>query len=231
MGCKLSTSWIRPAIDYYKIFFGDTADIVIDVGTRDGDDAFLISNELNSKYIYAIDAREEAVEETKNKYSNFNIFHTAISDYIGTTKFCSVISDDKDYAGSSSISNYKFAREEYKHKIIEVPVTTMDTFIEQNNLAFKFLDFVKVDIEGYTWEFLKGFQNHMNNVKMFHLETEIRSTHKKHKNSKEIKKYLKSKNFILVGTQYEWDSEIEDQIWINKYLINDEKERNKWLRS
>jgi len=226
----LSNYWIKPVIDYYKIFFGDVADIVIDVGTRDGDDAFLIQNELNSKYIYAIDAREEAANETKNKYPNFNVFHTAISDFMGTTNFCSVVSEDKDYSGSSSIYNYKFKRKEYAHEIIEVPVTTMDNFIETNNLDYKFLDVVKVDIEGYTWEFLQGFNKHMNNVKLFHLETEKISTHKKHKNSEKIKDFMQEKNFILVGTQYEWDKTIEDQIWINKYLINSITERNKWLK-
>lgn len=229
MGIKLSNSWIKPAIDYYKIFFGDRADIVIDIGTRDGDDAFAIKNELQSTHVYAIDARSEAANQTKIKYPEFNVFNTAISDFVGVTKFCSILSEDKDYAGSSSISNYKFNRKEYEHEVIQVPVTTMDDFIEDNNLAFKFLDFVKVDIEGYTWQFLQGFQNHMNNVKLFHLETEKQPTHIDHRNSSFIKNFMYEKNFILVGTQYEWDKTIEDQIWVNKYLINDEKERLKWL--
>lgn len=226
----MSALWIQPVIDYYKIFFGNDADIVIDVGTRDGDDANIIATQLNSKYIYAIEARPEAAYETKIKYPNFNVYQTAISDYIGTTRFCSVTSEDKDYAGSSSIYNYKFKRDEYKHEVIEVPVITMDKFIEENNLDYRFLDIVKVDIEGYTWEFLQGFSKHINNVKLFHLETEKGSTHRGHKNSEEIKNFMFSKNFILVGTQYEWDKEIEDQIWINKYLINSELERKKWLR-
>lgn len=230
IGGKMSNAWIQPVIDYYKIFFGNDADIIIDVGTRDGDDAYLISSQLNSKQVYAIDARESAVKETKERYKEFNVFHTAISDYIGTTDFCSVTSSDKDYSGSSSIFNYKFSRKEYEHEKITVPVITMDKFIEQNNLEFKFLDLVKVDIEGYSWQFLQGFEKHINNVKMFHIETEKQPTHKEHRGSNMIKTFLYEKNFILVGTQYEWDKVIEDQIWVNKYLINNEKERNKWLK-
>ena len=49
---------------------------------------------------------------------------------------------------------------------------------------------MKVDIEGYTCEFLQGFNKHMNNVKLFHLETEKISTHKKHKNSEKIKDFI-----------------------------------------
>jgi FkbM family methyltransferase len=226
----MSNAWISPVIEYYKIFFGNAADIVIDVGTREGDDAYLIKQRLITKNIYAIDAREEAAKLTKEKYPDFNVFYTAISNYTGITNFCSVISEDPDYVGSSSIYNKKFRRKEYKHNVIEVPVTTMDNFIESNNLSYKFLDIVKVDIEGYTFQLLEGFTKHINNVKMFHLETEKKSTHKKHVNSESVAEYMRSKNFVLVGTQYEWGSEIEDQIWINKYLINDEKERLKWRK-
>lgn len=226
----MSTNWIQPAIDYYKIFFGDTADIVIDIGTRDGDDAFAIMTQLNSKDVYAVDARAEAANIAKMKYPNFNVFHTAISDFIGTTDFCAIDSDDEDYVGSSAISSYKFVRKEYQHNIIQVPVTTMDDFVEENNLAFKYLDFVKVDIEGYSWQFLQGFEKHINNVKFFHIETERQPTHENHRNSNIIKTFMYDKNFILVGTQYEWDKTIEDQIWVNKFLINNEKERLKWLK-
>ncbi len=227
----MSNPWISPVIEYYKIFFGNAADIVIDVGTRDGNDAALIQQKLQTKHIYAIDARESAAKETKELHPDFNVFYTAISNYNGVTTFCSVLSDDPDYAGSSSIYNKKFRRKEYKHEVIEVPVKTMDDFIDENDLAYKFLDIVKVDIEGYTFQFLQGFNKHINNVKLFHLETEKKSTHKKHANSDEIVDYLNSKNFILVGTQHEWDHDIQDQIWVNKYLINDMKERAKWLRS
>lgn len=226
----MSNAWISPLIEYYKIFFGNAADIIIDVGTREGDDAYLIKQRLITKHIYAIDAREEAAILTKEKYPDFNVFYTAISNYSGTTNFCSVISEDPDYVGSSSIYNKKFKRKEYKHEVIQVPVTTMDNFIEENGLSYKFLDIVKVDIEGYTFQLLEGFTKHLNNVKMFHLETEKKSTHKKHVNSESIADYMRSKNFVLVGTQYEWGSEIEDQIWVNKYLINDEKERLKWRK-
>lgn len=226
----MSVDWISPVIEYYKIFFGEDADIIIDVGTRDGDDAYLMKERLNGIHIYAIDARKEAAEETKNKYPDFNVFETAISNYIGTTKFYSVISEDKDYSGSSSIYNKKFRRKEYKHEVIEVPVTTMDNFIESNNLDYKYLDIVKVDIEGYTYQFLEGFTKHMNNVKLFHLETEKYSTHKNHRNNDEIAELLQRNAFVLVAKQYEWGSDIEDQIWVNKYLINTDKERDKWLK-
>lgn len=231
IGNVLSNLWISPVVEYYKIFFGDAADIIIDVGTRDGDDAAFIQSSLVTKEIYAIEARQKAAALTKIKHPDFHVFPIAISNFNGTTKFCSVISEDPDYSGSSSFYNKKFVRKEYEYEEIVVNVITMDTFIEKNKLDYKFIDIVKVDIEGYTFEFLQGYEKHINNVKLFHLETEHRPTHSKHVNSSQIADYMRSKNFVLAGTQYEWGCDIEDQIWINKYLINNEGERKKWLRS
>lgn len=217
----MSNLWLEPVVEYYKIFFGDNADIVIDVGTRDGEDANFIKEKLNSKKVYAIDARENAVKETKTKYPDFMVFHTAITNYDGITSFCEVISDDKDYAGSSSIYNNKFERPEYEHLVIEVPTIRMKTFMDRHGLYDKTIDIMKVDIEGYTAQFLYSMDQYIYNVKMFHLETEKEATHDDHKNNLEVASYMREKGFRLIATQYEWDEEIEDQIWINKNFIEE----------
>lgn len=215
----MSNSWLNPLVNYYKIFFGEKANIIIDVGTRDGDDAFFLQQLLNANEIYTIDAREKAVQETINKYPNFKTFHTAIANYDGFTQFCEVISEDKDYAGSSSISNYKFSRPEYEHIIIEIPVLRMKTFMDRNDLYNKVIDIIKIDIEGYTAQFLYSMDQYIYNVKMFHMETEKNATHKDHRNSADVASYMREKGFMLVATQYEWGEEIEDQIWVNKKFL------------
>jgi FkbM family methyltransferase len=208
-------------VSYYKIFFGNTADIIIDVGTRDGDDAEYLRKSLKAKSVFAIDARHEAIEQTKKKYPDFNVFETAIANYNGTTSFCVIKSKDKDYAGSSSIYNNKFDRPEYPYETIEVPVITMKKFIEDNGLQDSIIDFIKVDIEGYTAQFLYGLGNYINNVKFFHLETEKYPTHDDHRNSADVADYIRKKGFKLVATQYEWGEDIEDQMWINEALCQE----------
>lgn len=218
---------MMPVIQYYKIFFGNVANILIDVGTRDGDDAFCISSELSSSIVYGIEARPDAAIEAQNKYPTFRISNIAVSNFLGKTKFCSVLSENKNLAGSSSFYNYKFSNPDYAYKTIEVDTITMDSFIEVNNLKNDIIDFIKVDIEGYTWEFLNGFSKYLNNVKFFHMETEKSPTHENHKNNEKIKIFMESNGFILVGTQFEWDKEIEDQIWVNKTFITNKEELKK----
>ena len=206
-------------VEKYKTYFGDTANLIIDVGTRDGDDAEFFREQLNATDIYAIDANPLAIEQAKTKYPNFNIFETAISNYNGTTKFVQIVSDDKDHAGSSSIENYSFF-EEAQYNTIEVPVITMSKFIEDNGLQDSTIDVIKVDIEGYTHEFLEGLGEYIGNVKLFHLETETFYRHFQHKTNNHIINFMIHAGFLLADVQYQWGEGVQDQIWINPKFIS-----------
>jgi FkbM family methyltransferase len=212
--------WMEPVVDKYKKYFGDTANTIIDVGTRDGDDAEFLRERLSAENVYAIDANPLAVIDAKAKYPNFNVFETAISNYDGTTKFVQIVSEDKDHAGSSSIENYSFFKDA-EYNTIEVPVTRMDTFIKDNGLSDTIIDVIKVDIEGYTHEFLEGLGEYIKNVKLFHLETETFYRHHQHKTNNHIINFMINSGFLLCDVQYQWGEGIQDQIWINpNYIVS-----------
>lgn len=209
--------WLQPAVETYKQYFGGTAKTIIDVGTRDGDDAEFLRQQLGGKYIYAIDANPIAVEATMDKYPEFEVFETAISNYNGTTSFIQIVSDKIDEAGSSSIENYSFF-EGATYNTINVNVIRMDKFIEEF-VSQDIIDFVKVDIEGYTYEFLEGLGNEINKVKLLHLETETFDRQEGHKNNNEVLNFMTNAGFLLAGVTYEWGPRIQDQVWINPNYI------------
>jgi FkbM family methyltransferase len=209
--------WLQPAVETYKQYFGGTAETIIDVGTRDGDDAEFLRQQLGGKYIYAIDANPIAVEATMNRYPEFEVFETAISNYNGTTSFVQIVSDRIDEAGSSSIENYSFF-EGATYNTIDVNVIRMDKFIEEF-VSQDIIDFIKVDIEGYTYEFLEGLGKEINKVKMLHLETETFDRQKGHKNNNEVLNFMTNAGFLLAGVTYEWGPRIQDQVWINPNYI------------
>ena len=211
--------WLEPVVEKYKKYFGDTANTVIDVGTRDGDDAEFLRERLSAKNVYAIDANPLAVADAKSKYPNFNIFETAVSNYDGTTKFVQIVSNDKNHAGSSSIENYSFF-EEAQYNTIEVPVTRMDTLLDSLDIELP-IDIIKVDIEGYTHELLEGLGEYIKNVKLFHLETETFYRHFQHKTNNHIINFMINSGFLLCDVQYQWGEGIQDQTWINpNYIVS-----------
>ena len=212
---------MEPIVSNYRKYFGKKASTIIDIGTRDGDDANWLKERLHATKVIAIDASPSAFELTKERYPWMEVHHVAISDYEGETIFQQVISDDISEVGCSSIYADKVVNNErFKGKVnkINVPVTRMDSLLRENTTGL--LDLVKVDVEGFTWEVLKGFGLRLRDVKMFHLETDHIKTQPNHKSPKEIAAFMEANDFFLVDTSYEWGPGIEDQIWINKdYVI------------
>lgn len=221
MGHLPNVDPLEPLITNYRKFFGDTATYIYDVGTRDGHDAKYIKDNLNGIYVCAIDASPSAVEITKFNYPDFDVISTAVSYYTGLTTFQKVTHENEEYVGCSSIYAEKLVNEEaFKGTVTEitVPVTTMKSILDGLHNTNDPVDIIKVDIEGYTYEFLIGLGDYIKKVKCFHLETEKTSTHANHKDSYFITDMMNNNGFYLADKSYEWGYNIEDQVWINKEL-------------
>lgn len=215
---------LEPVITNYRKFFGDTAPIVFDIGTRDGKDANFIAKGLKSTTVFAVDANPDAVEKTLKEYPWMRVVQLAVSDFDGKSSFQKVHSGNENMDGCSSLFAEKVDKEpQFKDTVttIEVEVTRMDSFLKKEELK-ESIDVVKVDTEGYTWQVLKGFGKRLKDVKLFHLETEAEPTHKDHKNNKEVSDFMEENGFVLVDLSYEGSmglgKGIEDQIWVNPKL-------------
>jgi FkbM family methyltransferase len=217
---------LEPVVTNYRKFFGDTASIIVEVGTRDGDDANYLSNVLNGEYVIAIDANPVAVDLTRSRYPWMNVIFAAASDKEGTVTFNQVNSPNKEVMGTSSIfskdKSVSPSPQEYEGLIsqIEVPTTRMDTILKDHAS----IDVIKIDTEGYTWQVLQGFGDRLKDVKLFHLETEQSSVHEDHVTTEKVVEFMQANGFVLVDTSHEWGWLIQDQVWINKALATRNRE-------
>lgn len=217
---------LEPVVTNYRKFFSDTARGIVEVGTRDGDDANYLFKALNADKVIAIDANPVAVELAKSKYPWMEVIYTAASDKEGTIVFNQVNSPDKEIMGTSSIfskdKSVSPSPQEYEGLInqIEVPTTRIDTLLKDEPN----IDVVKIDTEGYTWQVLQGFGDRLKDVKLFHLETEQAPVHEDHITTEKIVEFMESNGFALVDTSHEWGWLIQDQVWVNKALIVKNKE-------
>lgn len=223
MGHLPNVNPLEPVVTNYRKFFGDSARIIIDVGTRDGHDLAYISNKLakESVRLIAIDANMDACLKTEKNYGFMEIYCVAVSDFNGTDTFMKVTHEREDYQGCSTLYSSRIANQsDLKGFIEEVPVfvVTMDYLFSQLGLTDGIIDVIKVDTEGYTWQFLQGFKDNLKNVKLLHLETEKNPTHNNHRNNLDIQRFMEDNGFYLADLSYEWGWDIEDQIWVNKEL-------------
>lgn len=195
----------------YREWFGDTARVIVDAGTRDGDDAAWLMDELNADLVIAVDANPLAVERTAAKYPDFVVVETALADFDGRHSFAQIVSDRKDFEGSSSLTQYGDWGDV---RMIEVDVSRFDTMMSRLGYDMP-LDVVKVDLEGYTFEFLHGMGDWLHRVGVFHLETEKFERHEGHHDTSTVEEFMFSEGFVLVERSYEWGPHIEDQVWVN----------------
>lgn len=202
-------------VQAYREWFGDTARVIVDAGTRDGDDAAWLRYQLNAQLVIAVDANPLAVDRTSAKYPDFVVVETALADYDGRHSFAQIVSDRKDFEGSSSLTQYG-AWDDVR--TLEVDVSRFDTMMVRLGYDMP-LDVVKVDLEGYTFEFLHGMGDWLKRVGVFHLETEKFRRHDGHHDTSEVEAFMFANGFVLVERSYEWGPHIEDQVWLNPSFL------------
>lgn len=113
-------------VQAYREWFGDTARVIVDAGTRDGDDAAWLRDQLNAQLVIAVDANPIAVDRTAAKYPDFVVVEIALADYDGKHSFAQIVSDRKDFEGSSSLTQYG-AWDDVR--TLEVDVSRFDTMM------------------------------------------------------------------------------------------------------
>lgn len=210
---------LEPVVMNYRKFFGESANTIIDIGSRDGDDAAYLSKKLGGKDVIAIEAREEGAWYIKQKHPWMRVFQTAISEIDGEVTFHKVNSDNKELAGCSSMANKDKTMfpQDFEGIMAEIKVSSarMETFLSNNSID-GLIDVVKVDTEGFTWQVLQGFNERLKDVKLLHLETEKTAIHDAHVLTPEITAFMEANNFFLADISYEWGPDIQDQVWVNK---------------
>jgi FkbM family methyltransferase len=213
--------WLNPIIDSYQKHFGNTAYKIIDVGSRDGDDAQLLLSKLGNNEaceVVCIEAREDAADEIKKNYSNFVVFPTAVSNFIGESKFVQM--NDQEFLGSSSLEMVRATAYPTESTIINVPVTRLDAIIEPG-----IIDVLKIDVEGHSVPVIEGMGNLMKDVLVAHIETETpaRAAWGEPSNNLVVMDIMQKLGFSLANVSYQWGWSIQDQTWVN---TEHEKYRN-----
>lgn len=219
----MENKWLDPVVEAYREYFGGTAENIFDIGTRDGDDAEMLREHLNvlAENVYAIDANPLAIMKTRQAYPLFNLYKNGVSDTEGTMKFLQV-HGDKDAEGTSSLDIGKMRDPFFAERstVIEIPVVRMDTLLRTIGKLGDPISVVKVDVESYTMECLLGFGSALDDVEVFHLETERAYDREGHVNNLGVAKFMREHGFFLVDVSYEWGDGIQDQVWVNLSLAD-----------
>jgi FkbM family methyltransferase len=205
--------WLKPIINEYTKHFNDPISKIVDVGSRDGDDAKWILKRLpvqEDVQVICVEARKNAAEAIQKKYPNFLVFATAVSNFVGSSKFVEMT--EKEFAGSSSLVLERQNVYPTESVIIDVPVTRLDMIIPSGTI-----DILKIDVEGHSIPVISGMGERMQDVLLAHIETETpeRAAWGEPSNNLEVIAIMQDLGFSLASVSYQWGWSIQDQIWIN----------------
>lgn len=160
-----------PEVFYYKYNLDKVKDLnkilnksIIDVGAYVGDSALLFSDYTNSS-VYAFEASTKNFDmmlKTISLNNKTNII--PIKGALGAQKgqIQMYVNSEAVCDGTAHLENSLAGIHQVKYETELVDVHTLDEFVEKNNIK---VGLIKVDIEGYEQEFLRGALNTIRNQK------------------------------------------------------------------
>lgn len=186
----------------------------IEIGSRDGHDTHIVSNELSIKpsNCYIFEAHPNCFTDIQKQYSQYNSFNCAISNKTGPITFNAGIVGVEDNIGCSSILDD--TNSTFRSKKVTVDGWRFDDVCQHIGLQDT-LDLIKIDVEGHTYEVLEGFGDTLQRTKAIQLELEHKESWKDQKLYQDISNFLTQNSFEQVFyVKHSHDQ--SDSLWVNK---------------
>lgn len=200
---------LDPIVEAYHEYFGPCArSVVWDVGSRDARDAVEIAKRIGlvPGRTVAIEANPRAANSIKSSYPWVEVIECAVSDVNGEADFI-VYRGDEGAVGSSSL-NLDWKKDDLKGDIIRVQTRRLEELVGD-----EIIDVMKIDVESYSMQALKGLGDKISQVRVFHIETEEWT-----QSDILVKSYMLDHGFKLVDERQEWPG-MPDLVFINKAMV------------
>ena len=168
----------------------------IEIGSRDGHDTNYIKHfwNLNPKECYIIEAHPTCYLNILHQYPDFHIFNIAASDKTGVVEFNAGVFGREENVGVSSLLDRTL--NPFISEKVEIDAWRMDEIMLHLNVDH--FDLIKIDVEGFALQVLKGFGEKLNNIKTLQIELEIKQVWEGQSYYDDVVNYLKEFGFIIL---------------------------------
>lgn len=209
---KLNT-WLDPVVQNYLNYFGHSErPIVWEVGSRDGKDGVELASRIyagdetwfwSRAKVVALEPNPAQARIIEKEFPEMEVMELAASNQRGTAPFM-VYAGDEGAVGSSSL-NLHWKENDLEGHVIEVKIERLDELIDDEQI-----DIMKIDVEGHAMEVLEGLGEKLQQVKVFHIETE-----KWTDSNIKAKAFMSTKGYVLVDEQEQYGG-MPDQVWVRQ---------------
>jgi FkbM family methyltransferase len=219
----MANKWLDTTVQAYKLYFGEPTDpIIYEVGSRDGKDGIELAeriadrpaDKVDHSKVILFEPNPPQAEAIRKAYPNAIVLEYAASNKNGSADFLQINGDNMDAVGSSSLDLNRRKFKPGPKNVITVQTRRLDQVMSE--LEHIYIDIMKIDAEGYTYEILEGLGDRLKDVMVLHLETEQGDgTHPvTNKTSRQVFNFMRDNGFLCYALEYEWGG-IEDQVWVN----------------
>jgi len=210
---------LKPFADWIKKWTDMKVSNVFEIGANYCYDAAGLQHlfQIPDSNVWAFEAHPDLVDEAKKLY-RFNIIHTAVSNRACIVEF----KFDPMTFGHGGTSSIRDCNIYHYERTVQVSAIRMDDFLNSNNIQS--VDFLKLDVEGCSYEVLEGFGSRLVDVKAIHVEHEHEPIWEGEKLFTDVECLLCENGFTMVYFQrYSFQS---DSFWVQSKYITNWKEPN-----
>lgn len=171
-------------------------DVVLDIGANIGYYALIEARIVGEEgCVYAVEPVEQNLmflkaNVTLNRYNNIKIFQIAFGDYIGKAEIH--IAEIGNWSSMIRNPTTKYVGKQ------EIDITTVDAFLSDKRAP----RFIRMDVEGYEYEILKGMEKTLKHVSPLSLFIEVHNFILGNKKVEEILDMLECNNFKVKFAAY-----------------------------
>jgi len=208
---------LKCVVDAYNKYFAEQAKTILEIGSRDGHDAYYLYLKLKAHKAYTFEANPNCYKVINLNYPEFHNIYGAVSNFTGQSTFNMVESSDWDAVGTSSLKDRNDSWYDGRAIKITVDVDTMHNYIINYDIQPPF-DVVKLDVEGCSYEVLEGFSSFIKDVKVLHVENETIQYWSDQKLANDVAELLSSKGFFLEYSE-NFGTNSVDEVWVNGNFV------------
>lgn len=189
----------------------------IEIGSRDGHDTEMIRRYWNLPYqnCYVIEAHPQCYKNIVDMYPGLCTLNIAASDKTEVISFNAGIFGKEINVGTSSV--LEKVENTFISEKIDIDGWRMDEVM--NQLAIDKFDFMKVDVEGFALQVLKGFGDKIKYTQYIQVELEIVTVWIGQSGYSEVKEYLEEMGFVVVDDIDLGDGKQRDVLFANTIKI------------
>lgn len=216
-GSKVDFEYLDRIATLIEEFTGVAPNNLFEVGANYAQDAAYLSKKwrLPQENVVVFEPHPEIAHKVRDHY-DFIVVSKAVSNEDTTMKFNAVKLGSTTNTGISSLLPHSI-NDQSENDLVKIEVTRLDTFALAH--AWPQIDFLKIDVEGLTFEVLEGLGEFLQNVRCIQIETEYIPIWKDQRTQSDVYQLLEENHFQLIEHFTQNDGVQADSLWIREDCV------------